>query len=70
VRYDDLIDEVIDKLSNVIDKPKDKIKLYRNGKELIENEMVADLEIEPDSELYFLVEDGKMEDTKVDKKEE
>lgn len=57
VRYDDIIDEVAKKLSEYVNQPKDKIKFYKDGQELQEYDLVSEVGIGPNSQVFYLVQE-------------
>lgn len=57
VRYDDIIDEVAKKLSEYVNQPKDKIKFYKDGQELQEYDLVSEVGIGPNCQVFYLVQE-------------
>lgn len=58
VRYDDIMDEVANKLSEYVEQPKEKIKFYKDGQELQEYDLVSEIGIGPNCQVFYLVQEG------------
>ena len=59
IRYDDIIDDVAEKFSELVKISKEQVHFVANGKECSEYEMVAELGVIQDKVIYVEIKDAE-----------